>query len=235
VGKDLSGKRVLITGAGIGIGREIALGFAAAGCRLALTFYEDRAETEDAARHCLELGAPEALVFPLQLADDESIRGLAEGVLDRFGELDILVNNAGVSVAAPFLEQEFGQIEAQLGVDLIGTMKLVWVLLPCVTDAVICIGSTAALHGTAGFAPYCAGKWGMRGFVKALALEHPQRRICCVHPPRTATRMNDFRGLPPADVARVVLQVARGDVELEPGADVEVESFVRAPAERKTG
>ncbi len=99
----------------------------------------------------------------------------------------------------------------------------------------IVIGSTAALHGTAGFAPYCAGKWGMRGFVKALALEHPQRRICCVHPPRTATRMNDFKGLPPADVARVVVQVARGEVEIEPGADVEVEPLVRARAGCEAG
>lgn len=222
---DLSGKVVLVTGAGIGIGREIALKFAADGCILALTYLEHRAEAEEVARLCLGLGAPDVLVLPLDTTDDDSIRSVVEGVADRFAGVDILINNGGVVVWRPFLEQSLGEIEEQLTVNLLGVLKMTWSCLPLVRDAVITIGSGSALHGTATLASYCASKWGVRGFVKALALEHPEKRIYAVHPTRTATRMNDFRGQPPERVADIVLQVARGGLDLEPGADVDVREF----------
>jgi NAD(P)-dependent dehydrogenase (short-subunit alcohol dehydrogenase family) len=222
VGIDLAGRTVLVTGASIGIGRAVALQFAAAGCRLALTYFEHRAEAEEVAERCRGLGAPDVVVVSLQQADDDSIRTLFETVIDRFGALDILVNNAGVVVWKPFLEQDFGEIESQLAIDLQGLIKMTWVFLPMVSDAIINIGSSASLHGTATLAPYCAAKWGVRGFTKALALEHPDRRIMCVHPTVTATRKYDKQGMPPERVAEVVLRVARGEIEFEPGGDVEV-------------
>jgi NAD(P)-dependent dehydrogenase (short-subunit alcohol dehydrogenase family) len=223
---DLAGKAVLVTGAGIGIGRETALRFATAGCRLALTYFEHRAEAEDVADRCRGLGAPDVVVCPLQLADDASILALRDVVSARFGALDILVNNAGVVVWRPFLEQDFGEIEGQLVADLLGLMKVTHVFLLLVSDAIINIGSTAALHGTATAVPYCASKWGVRGFTKALALEHPEVRIFCVHPGRTATRMNDFVGASPEAAAEVVLRVARGEIAVEPGGDVVVQEHV---------
>ena len=222
MGIDLVGRTVLVTGASIGIGRAVALQFAAAGCRLALTYFEHRAEAVDVAERCRGLGSPDVIAVSLQQADDDSIRTLLETVINHFGGLDILVNNAGVVVWKPFLEQDFGEIESQLAIDLQGLMKMTWVFLPMVSDAIINIGSSASLHGTATLAPYCAAKWGVRGFSKALALEHPDRRIVCVHPTVTATRMNDMHGMPPERVAEVVLRVARGDIEVEPGGDVEV-------------
>ena len=228
VGNDLAGRTVLVTGASIGIGRAIALQFAAAGCRLALTYFEHRAEAEEVAERCRGLGSPDVVAVSLQQADDDSIRTLFETVIDRFGTVDILVNNAGVVVWKPFLEQDFGEIESQLAIDLQGLIKLTWVFLPLVSDAIINVGSSASLHGTATLAPYCAAKWGLRGFAKALALEHPGKRIVCVHPGHTATRMNDMQGMPPERVAEVVLQVARGDLEVEPGGDVDVREFAHA-------
>jgi len=223
---DLAGRTVLVTGASIGIGREVALQFAAAGCRLALTYFEHRAEAEEVAQRCRGLGAPDVITVSLQLADDDSIRMLFETVIDRFGALDILVNNAGVVVWKPFLEQDFGELETQLAVNLVGVMKLTWVFLPLVGDAVISIGSTATLHRSRTPPTYCATKWGLRGFVKALALEHPGKRIVSVHPTVTATRMNDMQGMPPERVAEVVLRVARGDIEVESGGDVDVREYV---------
>ena len=222
MGIDLVGRTVLVTGASIGIGRAVALQFAAAGCRLALTYFEHRAEAVDVAERCRGRGSPDVIAVSLQQADDDSIRTLLENVIDHFGGLDILVNNAGVVVWKPFLEQDFGEIESQLASDLQGLIKMTWVFLPMVSDAIINIGSSASLHGTATLAPYCAAKWGVRGFSKALALEHPDRRIVCVHPTVTATRMNDMQGMPPERVAEVVLRVARGEIEFEPGGDVEV-------------
>jgi len=228
VGIELADKVVLVTGASIGIGREIALRFAAAGSRLALTYFEHKAEAVEVAERCRGLGAPDVIMASLQLASDDSIRTMLEAVIDHFGAVDIIVNNAGVVVWKPFLEQDLGELETQLAVNLTGVMKLTWVFLPMVNDAVITIGSTATLHQSRTPPTYCATKWGLRGFVKALALEHPGKRIVSVHPTVTATRMNDMQGMPPERVAEVVMRVACGDIEVEPGGDVDVREHANA-------
>jgi 3-oxoacyl-[acyl-carrier protein] reductase len=225
VGTDLSGRSVLVTGASIGIGRETALRFAAAGCRVALTYFEHRAEAEEAAQRCLGLGAPDAFATSLHLGDDGDICRVVEEVAERFGGLDILVNNAGVISWSPFLEQDFGAIDEQILVNLLGVMRLTWCALPMLSDAVITVGSTATLHQSRTPPPYCASKWGLRGFVKALALEHPDKRIVSVHPTVTATRMNDMRGMPPERVADVIYRVAAGEIEVEPGGDVDLRDY----------
>ncbi|HET6476788.1 MAG TPA: SDR family NAD(P)-dependent oxidoreductase [Thermoleophilia bacterium] len=228
MGTDLGGRVVLVTGASIGIGREIALRFAAAGCRLALTYFEHRAEAEEVAARCRGLGSPDVALCSLQLADEDSIRTVVECVIDRFAAVDVMVNNAGVISWKPFLEQDFGEVDDQVNVNLLGVMKLTWCFLPLVADAVITIGSTAALHQSRTPPTYCATKWGLRGFVKALALEHPDKRMVSVHPTVTATRMNDMHGMSPERVAEVVFQVASGDIEVEPGGDVDLRDFVTA-------
>src|SRR5665647_2180322 len=87
------------------------------------------------------------------------------------------------------------------------------------------VGGRRDWCGGAVLPTYCATKWGLRGFVKALALEHPDKRIVSVHPTVTATRMNDLQGMPPERVAEVVLAVARGDIAVEPGGDVDVRAY----------
>jgi NAD(P)-dependent dehydrogenase (short-subunit alcohol dehydrogenase family) len=225
VGTDLAGKSVLVTGASIGIGRETALRFAAAGCRVALTYVEHRAEAEAAAKRCLGRGAPDALAISLELSDEGSGRSVLKAVAERFDGLDILVNNAGVISWRPFVEQGLREIDEQIVVNLLGVMKLTWCALPLVRDAVITVGSTATLHQSRTPPPYCASKWGLRGFVKALALEHPDKLIVSVHPSVTATRMNDMRGMSPERVADVIYRVAAGDVAVEPGGDVDVRDY----------
>jgi NAD(P)-dependent dehydrogenase (short-subunit alcohol dehydrogenase family) len=223
---ELAGKTVLVTGASLGIGREIACGFAAERCRLALSFLEHEAEARAVAARCRELGAPAVTQHRLDLGDESSIRSCVTEVLDATGGFDVVVDNAGVVVWRPFLEQTFEEIDLQVRVNLVGTMKLTHLLLPHVRYAVIVVASTASLHGTATLAPYGASKWGVRGFVKALAKEHRDKRIVAVHPTVTATRMNDFHGMAPEKVAGVVLAVARGEYELDPGTDVDVRDLV---------
>ena len=217
----------MVTGASLGIGRETAFGFAAAGSRLALTYREHGDEAAEVARRCRELGSPDVLIVRLDLADEQSTRQCVLQVERRFRGLDILVNNAGAVVWRPFLEQSLEEIEQQIQVNLTGTLRLTWLLLPLVSDAVIVIGSTASLHGTRTLAPYCASKWGLRGFVKALAKEQPDKRIAAIHPTVTATRMNDFQGMDPEKVADIVLRVARGELVVEPGGDVDVRDVVK--------
>ena len=209
----------------MGIGRETALQFAAAGSRLALTYFEHRAEIEEVAELCRTLGSPDVLTDSLQLADDDSIRTLLESVIAHFAAVDILVHNAGVIDWRRFLDQDFGAIESQLAVNLEGTMKLTWVFLPMVRDMVIAIGSTATLHDSRTPPTYCATKWGVRGFLKALALERPGKRFVMVHPTVTATRMNDLQGMPPQRVAEVVVRVAAGDIMVPSGGDVDMRDY----------
>ena len=222
---DLAGRSVLVTGASIGIGRETALSFAAAGCKVALTWREHRAEAEEAARRCLGLGAPDAFAARLELGDEGDPCRVIGEVVERFGGLDILVNNAGVISWEPFLSQDLGAIDRQITVNLLGVMRLTWCALPLLSDAVITVGSTATLHRSRTPPPYCASKWGLRGFVKALALEHPGKRIVSVHPTVTATRMNDMRGMPPERVADVIRRVAAGEIDVEPGGDVDLRQY----------
>jgi 3-oxoacyl-[acyl-carrier protein] reductase len=225
VSVDLQGKVVVVTGASLGIGRETAFGFAADGARLALSYHEHEAEAREVERRCRRLGAPGVVAAPLDLGDERSTRIFVSAVLERFAGVDILVNNAGIVVWRRFVEQELDEIEAQIRVNLLGTLMLTRLLLPHVRDAVIDVVSTASLHGSATLAPYGASKWGLRGFTKALAKEHPEVRMYNVHPAVTATRMNDFKGMDPARVAEVIVRVARGELELEPGADVDLRDF----------
>ena len=226
---DLAGKSALVTGASIGIGRETALRFAAAGCRVAITYFEHRSEAEEAAARCLALGAPDAFAISLQLGDTDDTCRVVDAVVDRFGGLDILVNNAGVISWRPFLGQDLAEIDEQIAVNLLGVMKLTWCALPRLSDAVITVGSTATLHQSSTPPPYCASKWGLRGFVKALSLEHPDKRILSVHPTQTATRMNDMRGMPPERVADVIFRVASGEIAVEPGGDVDLREYRGGP------
>jgi NAD(P)-dependent dehydrogenase (short-subunit alcohol dehydrogenase family) len=232
VGIDLAGKSVLVTGASIGIGRETALRFAASGCKVALTYFEHRVEAEEAAERCLGLGAPDAFAISLQLSDLGDECRVVEAVAERFGGLDILVNNAGVISWKPFLEQDFGEIDDQILVNLLGVMKLTWCVLPLLSEAVITVGSTATLHQSRTPAPYCASKWGLRGFVKALATEHPEKRFVSVHPTVTATRMNGMQGMPPERVAEVIHKVAAGEIEVEPGGDVDLRDYAEDSSPR---
>ncbi len=226
---DLRDKVVVVTGASLGIGRATALGFAAEGARLALSYLEHEAEAQAVATRCRELGAPEVVAVRLDLGDERSTRAFVTTVLERFGGIDVLVNNGGVVVWRRFLDQRLDEIEEQLRVNLQGVLTLTWLALPHVRDAVINIVSTASLHGTATLAAYGASKWGLRGFTKALAGEHPELRLYNVHPTVTATRMNDFKGMAPERVAEVIVKVARGELELEPGADVDLRDFVEGP------
>jgi NAD(P)-dependent dehydrogenase (short-subunit alcohol dehydrogenase family) len=223
----LRGKAVVVTGASRGIGREIAFALAVEGCRLLLTYLHDEPGAEAVAARCRELGAEAVAIAQLEMRDDRSLRTLVDRALAEFGAIDILVNNAGVVVWKPFAEQTFAEIDEQITVNLTGTMKLTHLALPHVTEAIVNVASTASLHGTPTLSAYGASKWGLRGFTKVLAKEHPELRVFAVHPTVTATRMNDFEGMPPETVAAVVVRALRG--EIDPGPEAEVDVREHAP------
>jgi 3-oxoacyl-[acyl-carrier protein] reductase len=213
---------ILITGASSGIGREIALRFAAAGSRLVLTCNRRRREGEEVARQCGELGAAGVDLLHLDTTDNGSIDRLAALLTERNERLHTLISNAGLGLVKPFAATSRSEVEQQLRTTLEGLIKTIQALLPLVTSQLINIGSQLGKAAIADMAVFCAAKSGVRGFTQALALERPDLRIVLVNPDLTATPQTDFHGRPAAAVADVVWRTATGVLPVASGGEVDV-------------
>ena len=213
---------ILITGASNGIGRETAFKFAAEKAKLVLTYCHDRPGGQETEKRCKELGASDTFLVRLDLRNSKSIADTVVKVVKTFGRIDVLINNAGVAVWKPLQEQNAADIENQLRTNLEGLIKMTWACLPYVEDMIINIASGAGQRGFAELAPYCATKFGVRGFTQALAEEVSKPRIYAVNPDMTKTRMTGFRGRPAEEVAQVVLNTAKGKYRKSSGSDINV-------------
>jgi 3-oxoacyl-[acyl-carrier protein] reductase len=215
----VSGRLVVITGGSRGIGREAALRFARAGYRVLVTSRRSQEEAAAVAEECRRLGPADSWAHGLDLTDTAALEAFAREVVERFGRIDVLVNNAGVIVWNPLERQTGEEIRDQIGSNLLGAILLTRALLPHV-GTVLNLGSDLSTFGMAELTVYCAAKFGLRGFTQALALERPDLRVLCVNPDRTATRMNDFQGRDPAEVAEVLWRAAEGHYAVASGGDV---------------
>jgi NAD(P)-dependent dehydrogenase (short-subunit alcohol dehydrogenase family) len=182
---NLEDKTILVTGSSSGIGRETALQLARERCRLILTYFKGKATGEEVLKECLKHG--EAALYRLDVRDDGSVRRLVKSVTDRFSRLDILINVAGVLAEKPLIEQSAEETANQVGVNLLGLINVTRSFLPLLhrqKEAVIVnIASGLAKEVLPDLTVYCATKWGVRGFTRALALELPDRmRVYCVNP-----------------------------------------------------
>jgi len=218
----LKGKTVVVTGASRGIGRDTAFKFAGEGCKLAITYFEEWAEGDATERKCRKLGAEDVLLLHLNLMDSSSIRKTAAAIAKKYGRISILVNNAGWVVQKPFVEQSFEDIERQVRTNLEGSLKLTSLCLPLVDDAILNVASGAGEEGYAELVTYCATKFGVRGFTQALAAERPDLRIYAINPGTTSTRMTNYSGASPTDVAQIILDTAKGKHGTGRGNDVDV-------------
>lgn len=213
---------VFITGSSSGIGREIAHKFAAAGARLALTYYTGKKGGEETEKQCRALGTPDTLLLRLDVTDDRSIASAVGQIREKFGGIDVLVNNAGMGVFSPFGKTSPGDIERQLRTNLEGLIKVTLAALPLVKKTIINIASYLGKYPMTGGAVYCASKYGVRGFTQSLALELPGINVFCVNPDMIATRLTDYQGRPPGEVADVVFGLATGKIKRKSGEDADV-------------
>jgi len=164
-------RHALITGAGTGIGRAIALRLAAGGCAVSLA--GRRAEPLEAVAADID---GEALVLAgFDVTDSDSV---AEGVaraVGRFGDIGVLVNCAGEAPSAPFERTDRALWDRALAVNLTGVFLVTQAALASVRRAgngrIINIASTAGLTGYAYVSAYVAAKHGVVGLTRSLALE----------------------------------------------------------------
>lgn len=215
----LAGQVALITGAGRGIGRAIALRLAQAGVAIILA-----ARTESQLRETNALTKQfgvETLFLAIDVTDDQQLEILVRAGLSHFGHVDILVNNAGDGPPrTPIIKARLTDWEATLRTNLWATMVLSKLLLPPMvarqTGAIINICSQAGLTGKAGEAAYAAAKFGVRGFSQALLEEVREQgiKVSTVFPGYVNTtiippnkRLNRTKMLSPDDVAEAVYNV----------------------------
>jgi 3-oxoacyl-[acyl-carrier protein] reductase len=191
----LAGKRAVITGAGSGIGREIAVRFSAAGAAVALCDVvkeaADKASTEIAAK------GGQARAYGVDVSDFAAVQQLCEQVAADIGSIDILVNNAGITRDNLLLRMTEAEFDRVIAVNLKGTfnftkacfrgmMKNRW-------GRIINIASVIGQMGNAGQANYAAAKAGIVGFTKSTAKELASRNITvnAVAPGYIATAMTE--------------------------------------------
>jgi 3-oxoacyl-[acyl-carrier protein] reductase len=175
-GGRLAGKVALITGAGRGFGRAIALAFAREGARLAVNYLGSREGAEAVVTEAGRLGL-DAVALPGDVAREDDVKALAAAVAERFGRLDILVNNAGVMVRGPLLQLPEDQCRRMLDINVMGTLLCSRHALPPMIERgsgrIINLSSQLAQRAVwgGGFAAYAATKGAIESLTRALAAE----------------------------------------------------------------
>jgi NAD(P)-dependent dehydrogenase (short-subunit alcohol dehydrogenase family) len=165
---------VVVTGAGTGIGRHIALAFARAGATVALTG-RDVPALEQTHELIQALGRP-ALVTPADVRGREQVEAMGARVLDELGRVDVLVCNSGVAgPTMPLWEISPEDWEATLRVNVTGTFLCCRTLLPAMikrrSGSIVVVGSATGKRALHGRTPYATSKLGLVGLVRTLAWE----------------------------------------------------------------
>ena len=178
MGATLEGRVALITGASSGIGAATALAFARAGAALMLSG-RDEERTEASAAACRAEGARAGII-----CGDVAEAGFAERavaqVLETFGRLDVLANIAGVIRRGDATETSDADWHANLAANLTGPFFMSRAAIPTLREsrgAIVNLGSTVGLVGTAGMPAYCAAKGGVVNLTRAMALDHAAEGI----------------------------------------------------------
>jgi len=175
----LEDKIAMVTGAGQGIGRAIALALARAGANLALNDVVEEGMAETA--RLIEALGRAALCVRGSVTEPEDVDRLVKATVERFHRLDILVNNAGITRDNLLVRMTDEQWNAVLDVNLRGVFNCcragIKQMLRQKSGVVINIASVVGLLGNSGQVNYVASKAGVIGLTKALAREYASRGI----------------------------------------------------------
>ncbi len=177
---DLSGKIALVTGAGRGIGREIALALAAAGAAVAVNDFAGEDACRDVVREVEALGV-KAIVAMADVGDEEGVAAMVDRVEAELGPLGIVVNNAGITrdnVVMLMSPDEFdGVVRTHLRGTFLVSKAAARKMLRRREGSIVNISSVVGRRGNAGQANYAAAKAGIIGLTKSLARELGPRTI----------------------------------------------------------
>lgn len=186
--KNFDGRVAVITGAGSGIGRALALNLAHRGAHLAISDVDSEALVETLVQ-CEKIGA-RTVSYELDVADRAAVHLHAEAVVSEFGRVNVVINNAGVALGADVLDMTWDDFEWVMNVDFWGVANGTKAFLPALIESgeghLVNISSVFGLMGIPGQSAYNSAKFAVRGFTEALRQEmkiarHPVG-VSCVHP-----------------------------------------------------
>lgn len=172
--KNVAGEIVLITGAGNGLGRLLALQFARLGSVLVLWDLNQEAneETRQMAR---EAGATRVHAYTCDCSRKEEVYRVADQVKKEVGDVSILINNAGIVTGKKFLDCPDELMEKSFEVNFKAHLWTYKAFLPAMIannhGHLVCISSSAGLVGVNGLADYCASKFAAFGFAESMFVE----------------------------------------------------------------
>jgi short-subunit dehydrogenase len=170
---DLTGARILVTGASSGIGADLARALAAAQARLVLAARSAAALDELAAE--LRAAGADVAAVPTDVTDPDQRRRLLAETLRAFGGLDILVNNAGVGASGPFEDASEDRLRRVFEVNFFGAVELTRLALPHLARGrdpmIVNVSSVIGRRAVPGYVEYCASKFALSGWTEALRAE----------------------------------------------------------------
>jgi NAD(P)-dependent dehydrogenase (short-subunit alcohol dehydrogenase family) len=176
---DFRGSTALVTGATKGIGREIAVRLAAAGCSIGLTG-RNRQELAELQAELSDSGVG-VETMPCDLADPAQIPEMVAALADALGGFDFLVNNAGLTHVESVLDTSVEHWDEIMAVNLRAPLLVAQSVIPTMVQrgggSVVNVGSLAGEVALEDHAAYCASKWGLHGLTKVMALELGQKGI----------------------------------------------------------
>jgi 3-oxoacyl-[acyl-carrier protein] reductase len=211
----LAGKIALVTGAGRGIGRAVAINLAQSGCRVILT--ARTADELEQVQQEISTHGGEAVCIPADLSRDEEIAHLIAESNRYWEPADILINNAGWGKRAPIVKGRQEDWDQTFRLNLRAPMILAKALVPAMVEkgngAVINIGSISGKTGEANGAAYSASKFGLIGFTQSLYEEVREYgiKVAVILPGFVDTplippnrQLDRSKMIQPADVAQTV-------------------------------
>ncbi len=190
---DLKNKNALITGAGKGIGKAVAIALAKEGVNLILVS-RTKSDIDQLAEETSKLGV-KTLALSADVSDINSINSAVEKAIAEFKSIDILINSAGIASFGKFLELEPEAWERIIQVNLMGTYYTTRAVIPNMierqTGDIINISSTAGLNGNALTSAYSASKFAVLGLTDSLMQEMRKHniRVTALTPSTVATDM----------------------------------------------
>lgn len=227
--KLLEGKVALVTGAGRGIGKAIALRFAQEGANVAFTDLAVNEAVEETVKEIEAMGV-KAKAYASNAANFDETHEVVKQIVEDFGRIDVLVNNAGITKDGLMMRMSEAQWDAVINVNLKSAFNFIHAVTPVMakqrSGSIINMSSVVGVSGNAGQCNYSASKAGMIGLAKSIAKEMGPRgiRANCIAPGFIITEMTNQlsqevkdawavqiplrRGGTPEDVANVALFLA---------------------------
>ena len=204
----LVGKKAIITGAGKGIGRAIAIALANEGVHLGLI-----SRTEEDLKNVANEVKSDNVSVSIATADvgsNEQVNTAIDQLKESMGSVDILINNAGIGKFGGFLELEVAEWEKIIQVNLLGMYYVTRAVLPTMIEQksgdIINISSTAGEKGGAVTSAYSASKFGVMGLTESLAMEARKHdiRVTALTPSTVVTDLAIDEGLVTGDEENVL-------------------------------